>query len=549
MSTSLARLPQPPNFQVSQNDLSHALYNDMTFNLGSSAGFAGRPRPLNLSPSEGRYKDYKKVRPSQYAHPLQLLSGRVTESINFEGRQVEEHMLRRKTPNGTLAAGYDGNQVEWTKRPHASKHLVMQAGVRKGAENLPRDSKGFRSPGGACHKQQLRQENGVGNGRACWHPSNALSFDSPSHGLIAQPDFEPGSLDHPKRAVPRMDSVLNQSQVLQQPYVVGGFQNVSTALQCEWFSSGGPTASNKQGQYGPYWPDGAFIPYRPAAFRDVRMNITNDPLPRIPLNNSYQSARPLLQRNDQDLQRYGDLNWRALVQPMYSNEPAHAMEHFNSGGHQHPSIDLQGLSLETVQRGSEHLLAKSSPFEASRPLETSSYSHERGSPWQAQSSSNPSIKAHQTAYDSSTHNLQFKERILIEAHRAYLSLLASQHQSRQHANSRIFTNDRLSSHTATQSSTIHSIHSLQARRLNPALPSAQYTTDEIHRPTTSIFRHSESCPTTNAVAALEVLTQLCQESEWQWVDGILLGGCLAYALANYEKALQWYYRVLACDPK
>ena len=49
--------------------------------------------------------------------------------------------------------------------------------------------------------------------------------------------------------------------------------------------------------------------------------------------------------------------------------------------------------------------------------------------------------------------------------------------------------------------------------------------------------------------ALEILDSLCQESNWQWVDGILLGGCLAYGLEQFQSALQWYERVLACDPK
>jgi tetratricopeptide (TPR) repeat protein len=42
---------------------------------------------------------------------------------------------------------------------------------------------------------------------------------------------------------------------------------------------------------------------------------------------------------------------------------------------------------------------------------------------------------------------------------------------------------------------------------------------------------------------------MCQETEWQWTDGMHLGGCLAYGLGNFQKALRWYTKVLEMDPK
>ncbi|KAI6878960.1 hypothetical protein KC355_g22273, partial [Hortaea werneckii] len=45
------------------------------------------------------------------------------------------------------------------------------------------------------------------------------------------------------------------------------------------------------------------------------------------------------------------------------------------------------------------------------------------------------------------------------------------------------------------------------------------------------------------------MTQLCQDTDWQWTDGMHLGGCLAYGLGNYQKALRWYNKVLEQDPK
>ena len=35
--------------------------------------------------------------------------------------------------------------------------------------------------------------------------------------------------------------------------------------------------------------------------------------------------------------------------------------------------------------------------------------------------------------------------------------------------------------------------------------------------------------------------------KWSWIDGILLGGCLAYALGDYQKAQDWYKHILTLD--
>jgi hypothetical protein len=60
-------------------------------------------------------------------------------------------------------------------------------------------------------------------------------------------------------------------------------------------------------------------------------------------------------------------------------------------------------------------------------------------------------------------------------------------------------------------------------------------------------------PATNSLSkakeALELLTSLCEQSGWRWIDGMLLGGCLAYGLEQYHNALEWYSKIIALDPK
>ncbi|KAI5845153.1 glycosyl transferase family 41-domain-containing protein [Morchella snyderi] len=50
-----------------------------------------------------------------------------------------------------------------------------------------------------------------------------------------------------------------------------------------------------------------------------------------------------------------------------------------------------------------------------------------------------------------------------------------------------------------------------------------------------------------AGTALEMLNAYCAESGWTWLDGMLLGGCLAYGLGDLPRAMGWYFRILEAD--
>lgn len=50
-------------------------------------------------------------------------------------------------------------------------------------------------------------------------------------------------------------------------------------------------------------------------------------------------------------------------------------------------------------------------------------------------------------------------------------------------------------------------------------------------------------------SSLEILEALCQHSGWTWVEGIFLGGCLHFALEHYLEALDWFTAVHNADPR
>lgn len=60
---------------------------------------------------------------------------------------------------------------------------------------------------------------------------------------------------------------------------------------------------------------------------------------------------------------------------------------------------------------------------------------------------------------------------------------------------------------------------------------------------------TKALPILNAKASFDMLKNICEQSNWKWIDGILLGGCLLYGLSRFEDAVDWFSRVLALDSR
>lgn len=57
----------------------------------------------------------------------------------------------------------------------------------------------------------------------------------------------------------------------------------------------------------------------------------------------------------------------------------------------------------------------------------------------------------------------------------------------------------------------------------------------------------QSNPRESAKKYLEMLTNLCEQSNWRWIDGMLMGGCLHYSLEHYEEGLEWFKRIVTLE--
>lgn len=159
-----------------------------------------------------------------------------------------ENTLRRKTPNGTLTAGYQSDEG-----PNPHKHQLVPRNAPSGHHASQSLSSGTKRT--FLQHEQQRQY----GAQSPWYPGDGSGWVSTQH-------------QQPPSSFPVMDSVLNQMPQQQyntpQQYYA---PSQPTFLQPP-FNYPGPTASGGQGTgpYGPYWPDGAFVPYRPAPVRDPR---------------------------------------------------------------------------------------------------------------------------------------------------------------------------------------------------------------------------------------------------------------------------------------
>lgn len=506
--------------------------------------------------------------PQQYAHPLTRHNSYHSQGSDSGSNTVKppEHMLRRKTPNGILAAAYDGTSVEETEKPHATKHIILPATAESSMLYNYKQELPLRSPG-VQH-----------DGSVDWSPS--LYFQSGSG-----------------RALPQIDSMLNQMPPLQKhpqyqmfgnPFGGGPEQMMQSPL--------GPTVSNDQGPFGPYWHDGTFIPYRPAAMRDPRYyhhHAPNwsHPQHRAYMNHAYNNALPNMHIQPHPYQ----------IQQLQTPFP------------------LLGRSANDYPASFQHPYPNAALDYQDQPLPVPP-SHRPHPDYLLGSGQSTPVGDHfptpnPNEFGPQSLNMQSREKIFAWAHTVYVDLLkylqstrktSSQHpnghqqpvrphiypkppkqpaanfsnapsstanthanasrtstfdiHSQQHVNRDVFrrpSHSRSSSAWSVDSnmnrqqwypsqtqpfSNPHSVHP-QIAGMEPLRP--------LRRMSGSVANNHQSRnevpPSMTAASALDALTKHCEESKWNWIDGILLGGCLAYALGDYQKAHGWYKHILKLD--
>lgn len=428
------------------------------------------------------------------------------------GADHSEHSLRRKTPNGTIDNGYDGSPTQRACGPPALKYLNMTP-----TDNI------FPDPG--RHNQ----------------PPAWFYAQSPRDGCE----------DSPGVMTP-----------------IGGSFN----LRPMGYSS----------QYGPSLPSPSGNAHSMSMGLAMRNGFANtyqtQPIPN-PSHHSpaaYTSANPVWVDNPlAGYQQRPDL----LIPNLQMSYPPHNFPHdtgflpaqaplppWGAPGYGHNSPFPRGLddgcrNFPTMPQPSQHLQAlslSSGPFSAGNGM-----------------------------MQPFGEGRSFKEGVLLDAHKAYTDLVTQISRTKRASHGKISSRPmktlifpkapnsivtRPSSHLqrAHQSfpgaTSPYSHHQL-APTLNSAnmvskmarnsgmLPSAQLDVTgralggypivpgAVYGNALVQTDHRE-----NARSWLTMLDNSCKPA-WNWLDGMLMGGCLLHSLERYEEALIWFGRILHLDPK
>ncbi|KAK4191664.1 glycosyl transferase family 41-domain-containing protein [Podospora australis] len=431
-----------------------------------------------------------------------------------------EYSLRRKTPNGTIDNGYDGSVAHLASGPPPLKHMIV-----------PGSSRIFPTPTAASQR-----------------------IPAPSGANVHRPSLSGPSWSYPS-ATPtgRMD--------------LGGVEPLSSPSAA---SGGGP------------WGNVMLNPVAPADHTSFLQ-----PLPHHSYHHSASSLQPLLGPS------YQQSMSQAVYSPGgYQHQQQQQSAAWRNGGYsdyrspvplangytpQNAVVDGAFMPSQSTIHGLPNApgLGQAQAFRL-QPLDDGYARYAQNHPIQHPPGQGPESLsqlavhvARGTGGDISS-RARFKELALQQAHKAYndllfyLSTVKRPHHTRTGSNpitssSKMVVFPKPSIGTSAGSSMIRSPPMFAEPAASYAQHLAQkeaiargsglhgfnrdpYTQRIQHRPVFSM-----GSPFQGAKSSLEIITNLCEQSGWKWIDGMLLGGCLHYGLERYDEALEWFRRIVNLD--
>ncbi|KAL9030326.1 MAG: hypothetical protein Q9196_001538 [Gyalolechia fulgens] len=336
-----------------------------------------------------------------------------------------EHMLRRKTPNGTLAAGYDGGHIEWGCRRPANKHFLALASNGAGDETT-RPNASYEKTYSPYVKELPPDLNDEQSAETRYDRYGALRQNwetySPVNDISKQPE---NGVNH--FPVPGLDSVLYQGSPSHQLSHYPGSQQIPMVMQPMWPPCAGITSLNSPGPYGPYWPNGAFVPYRPAPVRDPRYEpgasrhalsgASHDS--ELDLESSSRSSYGILTPSEaatsMDFSSWSPMG-QSVAPDGFKTIPSTFLGHRMAPSSKDTGLNTYGDNfLESPAHNEQHapLHKSDGRLPLVFPIRSSQHS------------------THPYSHGTETNNVQFKDKVLVWAHRVYVRLLSLRQQTRR----------------------------------------------------------------------------------------------------------------------
>ncbi|KAL5599025.1 hypothetical protein BROUX41_003657 [Berkeleyomyces rouxiae] len=443
---------------------------------------------------------------------------------------LSQHQLRRKTPSGTIDAGYDGSHVYMDPGPPAYKHVLLPSSSF--APTAATEAYVLSRP----HPQQQQPLQASG------FVDNLMPPSAHAHNLAPH--------HHANHA---LFSLLGTGTVEWSSHTqiaVGGSHASNLLLAGQL-----PAAQAASMHYYGYGPPSPAIgaPLHPAFLQPLSSIF------HTAQGNAFQRHTPSNQtyhRPDPSTLRQAPVANGPLASPWLGGMPQPPSYAFPQ---MHPHKPPPMLTLETLNLVSRDYIPSSSGTWTSG---LAGYS---------------------------------RDQALANAHRAYLLLIAhtqpsrkvaafkngdiskqyvfpkpprTSHMFRPSAPSSMNMPDQHVNHTtaarATEDSTVDKSPFASAPQPHaPPVSSANAFSAHNRNVSTTLCPPSTApapffapvptkapaSPIFGAQNILDALTALCEQSAWQWVDGIIIGGCLHYALERYGDAMKWFRLALGADPQ
>lgn len=366
-----------------------------------------------------------------------------------------------------------------------------------------------------------------------------------------------------------LDSMLNQElpfhpsqrYYVQQQY--GSAIPIARPLTLQPGSA--PTASAGFEMYGPYWPDGSFNPYRPAPVRDNRFYEQ-----QINQHSGQGNVHSSGQSFDHDEQQrtvpFG-ASWASGTrdirpQPSTTN---HILDHYDfdsiraSADYRKENTRIQMRAFPPIQETFNHRFLPS-PASQQFTQRESVFAWAQSIYMLLLSSIQQAQKSNQSHLDQPIR--QLRRPAIYPKPPRHQSL---QDQSRGHAGpfavlqreDSYLSQDQIDSAPSRPSTAIFSPSSrvgesasLESFGSTNRLQSfADHYNDKYRTPgrLSEMKQSSLALAQNDALDALHKMEDLCKNADW--IDGMLLAGCLAYGLGEYHNAMKWYQTILARDAR
>lgn len=460
-------------------------------------------------------------------------------SIDMVGPTDLEHHLRRKTPRGTIDAGYDGSHTQISQGPPPLKHIIMPGP----SASMNHYRQGIATPGPLSYVQEGRSS--LGN----------LGFQSnPEHPNI---DSIPWTF-----AADCVPPIGSQQILAQSP-----------------LHSGRTYQSSAQHDYLGTHPN----IYQPA-IRANEYNVRAFCPPPVAVNDSFSP---------------GPMSLHHPPTRNYSSSYRHEEACRGTLGHGFNPMLCNSRSKAVIDPLFEIPVNPNVSFPPAQPSQI----HFENLSIDSGSSPKPQF---QTQLPDYTSHLRFREKALAQAYKSYLDLLAYLQAIKKTSLTKGSSGSRSSPRllvypkppkpaipasflferdgSKDYSKQGHGIHDSQVslasydtngtarcnglncedrqnflnmKKLDESVPNMREDTPRQQLYDARLFggRHahgphqSAGSQIMNAKTSLAILSSLCEQSGWKWIDGVLLGGCLQYGLERYEEALEWFSKITSLDPR